>query len=155
MAINDKKLGHLWKSFYISEKRKLVGSKYIMPIQVELSVKERERIHLYLFHTCEMTRLNKFLIPAREPYCNGEKCPGTGSPRGFNGKQISLALGKFDIDDTSDPIISNLPYRLTRKQDMVLTSNNEISSPQFDQQELKTHFRSLIYTSQPEFPRDR
>ena len=98
-----------------------------------LSKQEWQLVHEHPSHAKELlTKIAPFQTGLSIPYCHHENWDGSGYPRGLKGEQIPIEARIFQVVETWDLMLVDLPYRKAIEEDDVLKYIRSQAGKKFD-----------------------
>lgn len=146
MGINDSKLVKIYRGVLLHDIGKLLIPDTITHKREPLTDDEWKIIRQHPIHAYELlSNIEPFKDALQIPYCHHEAWDGSGYPRGLRGDQIPIEARIFQVIDTWDLMLVDLPYRRAQKEQNVLKYIRSQVGKKFDPVVVEEFFRMISF----------
>ena len=133
MGIKDKELSSIHRGALLHDIGKLLLPNSIAYKVGPLNEKEWELVRMHPVHAHTLlTKIDSFRLDMPIPYCHHEYWDGSGYPRGLKEEQIPFEARIFQVIETWDLMLVDLPYRKAFVETDVLEYIQSQSGKRFD-----------------------
>ena len=112
MGIEDEMLANIYRGALLHDIGKLLLPDFLAKKTDPLSDEEWQLIYQHPIHANDLLmKIVPFRAALAIPYCHHENWDGSGYPRGLKGEQIPIEARIFQVVETRDLMLVDLPHR--------------------------------------------